>query len=321
MESDYKTPVFYQYNLTVERQLAKDLALEIGYVGSQGRHLGVRYNPNLPVCVTAPCTATNQFVRPYPTFGDIQYQNQIANSSYNALQMSVRRRLTGGMTLLASYTFSRALDNASSTNNSTSGTQKFPQDPNRLDLEKGLSDFHRAHQFSASFNYELPIGRNRKFLSNATGLTDTLAAGWQVNGIVTVLSGRPFTPQYNSNASNSGNQRPDIIGDPFANVPAGLYFNPNAFAMPVATAGDTNLFGNLGRNTLIGPGFADMDFSLLKNIKITEGLKLQFRGEVFNVLNHPNFHVPEYRLDLPNVGRFTEAEEGREFQFAVKLLF
>jgi hypothetical protein len=321
MASNYKTPEFYQYNLTVERQIAKDLALEIGYVGSQGRHLGVRYNINLPVCVTAPCTSTTQFVRPYPQFSDIQYQDQVASSSYNALQTSLRRRFTAGLTLLASYTFSRAIDDASSTNNSTSGTQKFPQNPRNIRDDKGLSDFHRKHQFSTSFNYELPIGKGRAFLSDASGLTDTLLGGWQVNGIVTLLSGRPFTPQFNSNASNSGNQRPDIVGDPFANVPAGLYFNPAAFQAPVATATDLNLFGNLGRNTLIGPGYQDIDMSLMKNFRLTERAKLQFRAEVFNLFNHTNYHVPEYRLDLPNVGRYTEAEEGREFQFALKLLF
>jgi hypothetical protein len=305
----------------VERQIAKDLALEIGYVGSQGRHLGVRYNINLPVCVTAPCTSTTQFVRPYPQFSDIQYQDQVANSSYNALQTSLRRRFTAGLTLLASYTFSRAIDDASSTNNSTSGTQKFPQNPRNIRDDKGLSDFHRKHQFSTSFNYELPIGKGRAFLSDASGMTNALLGGWQVNGIITLLSGRPFTPQFNSNASNSGNQRPDIVGDPFANVPAGLYFNPAAFTAPVATATDLNLWGNLGRNTLIGPGYQDIDMSLMKNFRLTERAKLQFRAEVFNLFNHTNYHVPEYRLDLPNVGRYTEAEEGREFQFALKLLF
>jgi outer membrane receptor protein involved in Fe transport len=317
----YQTPEFYQYNLTVERELAKDLALEVGYVGSQGRHLGVRYNLNLPICVTAPCTATAQFVRPYPTFGDIQYQAQVANSGYNALQTSLRRRATGGLTLLASYTFSRAIDTASSTNDSTSGTQKFPQNPRNLRDEKGLSDFHRKHQFSTSFNYELPFGRKRAFLSGARGVTEALLGGWQVNGIVTLLSGRPFTPQYNTNASNSGNQRPNLVGDPFANVPAGLYFNPAAFAAPVASATDLNLFGNLGRNTLIGPGFADVDLSALKNFRLSERVKLQFRAEVFNAFNHPNFHIPEFRLDFPNAGQFTDVEEGREWQFALKLIF
>jgi hypothetical protein len=89
----------------------------------------------------------------------------------------------------------------------------------------------------------------------------------------------------------------------------------------VATATDLNLWGNLGRNTLIGPGYQDIDMSLMKNFRLSEKAKLQFRAEVFNLFNHTNYHVPEYRLDLPNVGRYTEAEEGREFQFALKLLF
>ncbi len=319
--TNYNTPEFYQYNLTIERELTKDLALEVGYVGSQGRFLGVRYNINLPICTVAPCTSTTQFIRPYPSFGDIQYQAQIANSSYNALQTVVRRRSTRGLTLLMSYTFSRAVDQASSTNDSTSGTQKFPQNPRDIRAEKGLADFHRKHQFSSSFNYELPFGKGRAFLPDTRGLTDAVLGGWQINGIVTVLSGRPFTPQYNSNASNAGNQRPDLIGDPLANVPRGLYFNPAAFRPPVATASDLNLWGNLGRNTLIGPGFRDVDLSLLKNFSLTEMAKLQFRAEVFNALNHPNFHIPEFRLDFPNAGQLTAVEEGREWQFALKLIF
>jgi hypothetical protein len=120
----------------------------------------------------------------------------------------MRRRTANGLTALVSYTFSRAYDNASSTNNSTTGTQKFPQDIYNLAAEWSLSDFHREHQFTGSFNYELPFGR-----------------GWQVNGIVTLLSGRPFTPQYS--AADISQQRPDLVGDPDANVPAGLAFNPS----------------------------------------------------------------------------------------------
>lgn len=166
------------------------------------------------------------------------------------------------------------------------------------------------------------MGQGHALLSSAGGLADVLFSGWQVNGIVTLLSGRPFTPQYSANASNAGNQRPDLVGDPFSNVPVGLYFNPAAFARPAATATDLNLFGNLGRNTLIGPSFKDVDLSLMKNFRLSEKARLQFRAEAFNVLNHPNFQVPEFRLDFPNVGQFTAtANEGREFQFALKLIF
>src|SRR5439155_8413179 len=199
MDANYQTPKFYQYNVTVERELAYDVSLEVGYVGSKGRHLGRRYNLNQTIPTGLSSTGTLVTIRPYPQFGDIQYQSQDASSEYNALQISMRRRTANGLTALVSYTFSRAYDNASSTNNSTTGTQKFPQDIYNIGAEWSLSDFHREHQFTGSFNYELPFGR-----------------GWQVNGIVTLLSGRPFTPQYS--AADISQQRPDLVGDPNANI-------------------------------------------------------------------------------------------------------
>lgn len=167
LQVDYSVPEIYQYNLTLERELLKDLALEIGYVGSQGRFLGIRYNLNapLPIGTISPTTGLPNTARRFPTLGDIQFQEQIAISNYNALQVSMRRRSNGGLTLLASYTFSKAIDTASSTNNSTTGTQKFPQDIRNLRSERGLSDFHRQHQFSGSFNYEMPFGKGRRFLT------------------------------------------------------------------------------------------------------------------------------------------------------------
>ncbi len=325
MPTNFNTPEVYQYNLTLERELAEDLAFEIGYVGSQGRFLGRRYDLNIlyPTgAVTGPVGGvyTPVTARLFPTLGTIQYQEQTANSYYDGLQTSLRRRSKNGLTLLLSYTYSKAIDTASSTNNSTTGTQKFPQDVRNFAEEKALADFDRRHQFTGSFNYELPFGRGRMFLSGARGFTDAILGGWQLNGIVSILSGRPFTPQYSS--ADIAQQRPDLIGDPYANVPAGLAFNPAAFTRPVASPTDPTLFGNAGRNILTGPWFNSTDLSLMKNFRITEKSKLQFRWEVFNVFNNPNFQVPVFQLDASNVGTYTQtANENREMQFALKFLF
>lgn len=320
MDTGYQMPEFYQYNLTVERELLRDLTMELGYVGSVGRHLGRRYNLNQPRPTGLNATGALVTVRPYPSFGDIQYQAQDASSNYNALQASLRRRSAHGLTMLLSYTFSKAIDTASSTNNSTTGTQKFPQNIYDMGAERALSDFHRAHQFAGSFNYELPIGRGRRFLGDAAGLTDALLGGWQLNGIVTLLSGRPFTPQYN--APDVAQQRPDLVGDPYSNVPGGLLFNPSAFAEPVATASAPDLFGDAGRNILIGPAFKNFDLSISKTFRLSGQMRLQFRAEAFNVLNTVNYQVPVFLLDRSDVARPTStANEAREFQFAFKLLF
>lgn len=325
IDTTNQTPEFYQYNLTLEREIAKDLTWEIGYVGSQGRHLGRRYNINQSFSVRN-ANGTFSNVNPFASqFGSatLQYQEQSASSSYNSLQTSVRRRLSGGLTLLVSYTFSRALDDASSTNNSTTGTQKFPQDIYDLQAERSLSDFHRKHQFTASFNYSLPFGRGKAFFNDARGLKQILLGDYQLNGIVTLLSGRPFTPMFN--APDVGQQRPDLIGDPYQNIPDGLSFNPAAFGDPsdsINPSDPLNLFGNAGRNILIGPRFKNFNASLLKNIRLGEGVRLQLRAEAFNVFNHPNFQVPVFFLDRADVARVTAtANEGRELQFAIKLLF
>jgi hypothetical protein len=315
LQQNWQTPTIYMYNFTIEQELLSDLALEVGYVGSQGRYLGRRYNLNQPMPTGQINNGVPVTVRPYPQFGDIQYQDLSATSTYNALQTSLRRRMKGGLTLLASYTFSRALDTTSSTNVSTTGAQKFPQDISNWNLERGLSDFHRAHQFSASFNYDLPFGRNL-----TRGFARALVTDWRVNGIITALSGRPFTPRYN--APDVSDQRPDIIGNPLANIPAGLRFNPAAFRDPEPTADDPTFFGNAGRNIMIGPNFTSADLSLHRTFRITEGMRLQFRAEAFNTLNHPNFQVPVFLLDRSDVGNVTStANEGRELQFALRLSF
>jgi outer membrane receptor protein involved in Fe transport len=336
--TDSQTPEVYQFNLTMEREIIKDLALEVGYVGTLTRHLGMRYNLN----TNYPQSFTNGalvLARPYPTLGDITYQVQGLNSSYHGLQTSLRRRSRNGLTLLLSYTFSKAMDQNSNTNNSTTGSQRNPQDVRNWRAEWGLSDFHRAHQFSGSFNYDLPFGKGKRFFRDAGGLTNAVLGGWQLNGVVSYLTGRPFTPTFVT--TDVTQQRPDLIGDPYANIPEGFYFNPFAFARPVASAADPNLYGSSGRNVLIGPTFSKTDLSLFKNFRLAENTRLQLRWEVFNVFNHANFKLPTFLLPnnisavgatpaitleelrtTTNVGRPTElATQMREMQFAIRLIF
>lgn len=340
-----KIPEIYQYNLTVERELLKDLALEVGYVGTQAHFLGARFdlNAGIPVGIDANGAVVNRF--PYPAFGEIQYQVQEANAYYHGLQTSLRRRARNGLTLLVSYTFSKAMDMNSNTNNSTTGVQRNPQNVRDFKSEYARADFDRTHQLSASFNYNLPFGRGKLFFNDARGIANVLLGGWQMNGIVTYLSGRPFTPQFVSNAVNQ--QRPDLVGDPYENIPEGFMFNPFAFARPQSQTGD--LFGTSGRNILTGPSYNRTDLSLFKNFRLSEKTRFQFRWEVFNVFNKPNYKLPTFLLPTnisavttglgtsavtapaitldelrttTNVGRPTElATPMREMQFALRLIF
>jgi hypothetical protein len=182
MAVSYAAPEYYQYNLTLDRELARDLAVEVGYVGSLGRHLGRRYNLNQPIVTGLQTDGTLVSVRPFPAFADIQFQDQTIRSSYNAVQASARRRMSGGLTFLAAYTFSRMIDTGSVstgnlTNVSTSGAQKSPQDIYDMRAERGLSDLHRSHQFSTAFSWALPVGSGRRFLAAALDHGCTEIAG------------------------------------------------------------------------------------------------------------------------------------------------
>jgi hypothetical protein len=319
--TDSQTPEVYQFNLTLERELVADLGFEIGYVGSQGRHLGMRYDLNYAY-PTGAIAADGQPVTAvaFPQFGSITYQIQAVNSSYHAMQVALRRRSKNGLTFLASYTFGKAMDQNSNTNNSTTGSQRNPQNIRDFGQEWALADYHRTHQFSASFNYDLPFGRGRKFFGNTKGWSEVLFGGWQLNGIVTMLSGRPFTPVFSTLDTASG--RPDLVSDPMQNVPAGLYFNPLAFRHPVATPQDPTEFGSAGRNIVIGPDFKNVDMSLFKNIKLTEKSRLQLRWEVFNVFNRANFQIPQHLLETEDTGEFRlTSNEAREMQFAIRFIF
>ena len=148
-----------------------------------------------------------------------------------------------------------------------------------------------------------------------------LLGAWQVNGIVTMLSGRPFTPQYS--AADISQQRPDRVGDPKANIPAGLSFNPAAFARPVATLQEPNLYGNAGRNVFDGPGIVDVDASVSKNWRLREGWRLEFRGEFFNGFNHPQFSPPNSGCcGGKDFGRVTgQYNLPRQIQFGLRFTF
>lgn len=339
------TPVVYQYNLTLERQFFPDTVGEFSYVGSNSKHLGRRINANQGTPIGVSSSGTVQYTYPFnANFGtnSIQYQEQEANANFNSLQVSGRRRSRNGLTMLVSYTFSRAIDDGSNTNNSTSGTQKFAQNIYNLRAERGLADYHRAHQFRGAVNYALPFGKGHRFAGKRGSLANSLASGWTINGVITHLSSRPFTPQYLSPDVSS--QRPNLVGDPnkAGNIGScvgpvaigGLgqpWFNPCAFQTPKATVDNGySLYGNLPRNTLRGPNFDDTDLGITRRFNFAKRYKLDFRAEVFNIFNHPNLDLPVYYLDQSNVGQFTAtvpvgnsnaSGPNRELQLALRLSF
>jgi len=342
VQPNAKTPTVEEWRLTVERQLDRNTVLRLAYVGSFGYHGLLSVDPNtIPAQICASpngCKAGGvptkgsttsmvpqgaQYIpvgtRPNPYLGAGFFWYTEGDSSYNALQVDVSRRLAQGLEFRANYTWSKSLD----MNSALTGAQADNQvqmildryDPQR---DWGPSSLNVASQGSISWTYALPFGRDRRWLG-----------GWQLNGIATLLSGFPFTPQTGSNRSGDGDTRnpdrpslnpafsgPVVVGSP------DQWFNPNAFVLPAA-----GTYGNLGRGTYTGPGLAELDLSLVKDIAATEQMKLQLRSEFFNILNHANLGTPNAIVFSggaisPSAGLITAtATTSRQIQFGLKLIF
>jgi hypothetical protein len=319
-QRDLRTSYMQHWNVNVQQQLGSSRILELAYVGSKGTKLVAARDINQP----RPSAA--QFnPRPVPQFDDINILESRANSNYNALQVRFQQSLDFGLSLLSSYTWSKSIDDASGFFTSA-GDPNFPQDSLNFRAERGRSNFDVRHRFSLSYSYDIPFGRGRAFLAD-DGWVSTLLSGWQTLGIVTLQTGRPFTVALISelDRSNTGrstlgfgaNDRPNVVGNPELSDPGpDLWFNTAAFALQPFGS-----FGDAGRNILEGPGFQNVNASLLKNTALKEGLSLQLRVEAFNLFNHPNFNLPDNFLGSPTFGQILSAQSPRHIQLGVKLLF
>jgi len=359
VQPDMQTPTLISYSLRIQQELSLNTSLTVGYVGSHGYHelIGIDANEPFPViCPASPCPANYPATFPggiantsvpagtYFVPTTVKANPAIANtwtwfsegtSSYNALQVDVNRRLSAGLTLRAVYTFSKVLDDGDSLNATTSGGgPALASNPFNLKADWGLGTFDIRHVAVVSGTYALPVGHGKRFLGGLEGFANLMASGWTVNSIVTLQGGFPFSPQLSYNPSNNGDTRNPVR--PFANPaftgPVVLgnpnqWFNPAAFLAPANTAANGGFYGNVGRNTLIGPGLATWDFSVLKEMRIRERLSLQFRSEIFNLLNRANFNQPNAIVFTPSgvsptAGVITSTSTtSRQVQFGLKLLW
>ncbi|MGA2134690.1 MAG: carboxypeptidase regulatory-like domain-containing protein [Bryobacteraceae bacterium] len=309
-QRNLRTPYMQQWNFNIEHSLGGNRMFEIGYVGSKGTDLIGARDSNQP----APSTNQN-YVRPVYEFADIDLLESNRNSIYHSLQTRFQQRLDFGLSLLASYTFAKSIDNGSSFF-SSAGDPNFPQDSYDLHAERGLSNFDVRHRFVASYAYDLPFHSPSRWLK-----------GWQTYGILQFQSGQPFTVALlpDDDNSNTGidalgfgaNDRPNVVGSPHLSNPSATeWFNTAAFVIPPYGS-----FGNSGRNTVEGPGMATVDLSIVKNTAIRESATLQFRAEMFNTLNHTNFSLPDNFIGSPTFGQILSAGDPRRLQLALKLLF
>ncbi|HEX6730909.1 MAG TPA: TonB-dependent receptor [Pyrinomonadaceae bacterium] len=324
IQRDLRTGYMQHWNVNIERQLWEKSIVEVAYVGSKGTKLLTARDINQPQPSALPPGLP--FVpRPNPRFDDINLLESRGNSNYNALQARFQQRLTGGLSALASYTWAKSIDDASNFFTSA-GDPNFPQNSNNVSAERARSNFDVRHRLSVSYSYLFPFGKGRTYLSDS-GWASTLLTGWETYGIVTLQSGRPFTVALLPEIDISGtgrsilgfgaNDRPNVVGSPNVDNPTNeRWFNTAAFTFPIP-----GTFGNAGRNVLDGPGYQNVNASLVKNTRLTERFNLQLRAEFFNLFNHPNFNLPDNFLGSPTFGVISSAREPRHIQFGLKLLF
>ncbi|MBV9084550.1 MAG: hypothetical protein JOZ62_17895, partial [Acidobacteriaceae bacterium] len=300
-----KTPYLQSWNVTVERSVGFESAIEIGYVGSKGTHLGRYYNINQPFRSAA--TAPN-FPYPYPGFQTINYYGYNANSSYNAGSITFRRRFARDFFYFVAYTYAKSIDDTSQLNGAGAGGYAGAQNVRNLHGERGRSDWDVGHLGTIAFSWTVPWRRN------------VFIRGWQLAGTGIMRTGQPITPQVNNVNLNLGEaNRPDRIAkgtvpDPGPN----RWFDIGAFQ--VVPTGSFR-FGNSGRNILDGPGSIAVNTALDRNFNISEKSGLQLRWEVFNVLNHPNLELPVVNVNVPNAATITSAQDPRLMQLGLRVWF
>jgi len=339
-------PYAQDWDLNVQRSLGRDLLLEIGYVGTKGTKLPRFIEGNPTQYIPGKSTTDNADQRRIHSgctladppsscqFASTGLISGIANSSYNALEASLKKRFGHGLSFLASYTYSKAIDDVSSFNISGSGSiqvageNDLAQNPNNLPAERGPSLFDARHRFVFSYQWSLPFWQHQQ------SWYQHVLGGWQLNGIVTAMSGSPFTVFDSRDASVQGGapeitgfsaNRPNlVVGQNPNNGPrtVGAWLNANAFSRVIPDPNSpVQQFGTAGRNIALGPRYSNWDFGASKNIRLAESKELQFRAELFNILNHTNFHLPNSDISSPTFNQILKAEPPRLVQFALKFLF
>lgn len=320
-----KNPLSHQWNVELQHQMAQNLVLSVGYVGSVTRRLQITGLGN----TAAPGLGTPEEVqarKPYPYMPTIFWGSDRGRADYRGLEVKAERRFSAGLSFLGSYTWSRAIDNGASgffTAENGSGGSSYVQDFYNLDRNKGVSGYNIPHFFSLSTVWEVPWGKGKRQFNQ--GLASWILGNWSVNSLVQLRSGQPVNMVAGGDVANIGNEvawwnyaRPNLVGDPDQGTrTSAKWFNTDAFALPAFGS-----FGNAGRGLVYSENVYNVDLSLFKRFALGERQWVEFRSEFFNVFNFVNYGIPDSTILTPTFGRVTQTLiPVRQVQFGLKVIF
>ena len=327
-ERDAQWPLSQQWNFNIQRELTSDVIWELGYYGSKVQHLPTRWEGNFPQPGPGNINSRRPFqsivypgtdivVRP---LAQIDAHSYLGNSLFHSFQSRLEKRFANGFSVLASYIWSKTIGDVDGFSGSGTAINSGIQNPYNLRAERSLDNQHIAHRFVASYIYDLPFGRDRKWGSGWGRATNAILGGWTLSGINTLSTGQPMGLSVRGDPANTGQlNRPNVVGDPRLSGSERTlerFFNTSAFV-----PNDPFMFGNAGRNILFEPGLVNWDFAVFKRFRITERVTSQFRFEAFNFTNTPNFGAPNSEVGNDLFGVVTSANRPRNLQLGLKFVF
>jgi hypothetical protein len=321
LDPHFRNPYVQQWNFGIQQDLGWGTVLEVAYAGSKGTALYEFRNVNQASPTADPNSDINGRRR-YPFIpSGFSLWCSCSSSSYNSLAAKVEKRFSSGLSFLGAYTFSKTIDEQSNASLGFADGSGF-RNANYPGIERGLADFNVPHRFVLSLSYQLPFGKGKPFASSVNGFGNALIGGWELQTVSSYQTGTPRTVQANIGVSNSdGNDRPDVV--PNVSIVPQHQDPSNWINFDAFTTAQPGTFGNTGRNTVQTSSVTSVDLSLFKDFAISERVKLQFRAEAFNLLNHPNFRSDSLNnvWGSASFGEYSAARPSRQLQVALKLIF
>jgi hypothetical protein len=322
--ANYKNAYAQQFNFGLEHELpSRNIVFKAFYLGNLGRDLDINYNFNQAVPGPGPVAPRMPLYRVAPGVVGDTYAATDGDSDYHSLQLTAEKRFSNGLSFLSAYTYAHSIDNVP-LQQGGNGEGPIPQDPRYRFLDRGNSLFDIRHRFTQTLIYDLPAGEGKRFHFGQRWANAALG-NWQINMILTAQTALPFAPVLANPVANTGaSSRPNLAGDWHISSPAVTHwFNTalDAAGAPWATPAQYT-YGNAGRGILRGPGRSNIDFSVFKEFPLAEKYRLQFRGEFFNILNHPQFDLPNGTIGSPRAGVISgTVGTPRDIQFSLRMTF